>query len=602
MNTLTSKRITIIFLILAILVLGWMVYQLRFADRISTSQNPAVVQEAISQYLKSKETLTPAVATVLDTNLTLKSFSDAVFKDIPNSVNVFPKDILRTSTTGRAVIENPQGTVDVLDYNSELAIQDKTTEEGSSRFLKGGSVWTRTEKVLGQGEFHEMETQNAVAVIRGTSFGVMYAQSLTTVIITRGKVGVIPVNLTTRVRAYDKEVIVSAGNKATVNDAGEIVVTPISKADKKMPWFMFNAKNEIQPAAQSAVTPQLARVEPVMSEASETNQSDLSLNSPVGVGGASDIVSDQIQPEPEPRRRRSRGSSNSRQEVITQAATTTESVATLTDTATSTDTVSPPLASTFNTVFDTLQSTSSTSTNSTSLPGTPQATTTTSTSTDTTQGSAVSTSSPQTDSPQATSTSTDPTVPTEPAATSTTATSTDTATTTEPIIPTEPTATSTQATSTQATSTPSVGSLITIFAAGTQGGELYPTMELLLDDVVVQTYEGVQGDPQQRMFEQFTYQHSTTTELSRIKIRYPVDFYEAPTNDRNLAVDKIKIDDAEYETEASTTFGTGILAPDGSCISGHHSTEWLYCAGYFQYGVDEPEPQISNSDNNNVQP
>lgn len=55
--------------------------------------------------------------------------------------------------------------------------------------------------------------------------------------------------------------------------------------------------------------------------------------------------------------------------------------------------------------------------------------------------------------------------------------------------------------------------------------------------------------------------------------------------DRNLTVDRIRIDGATYETEAPTVFSVGSQDPTNFCGPGYQQHETLYGNGYFQYAA-----------------
>ncbi|WKN32535.1 right-handed parallel beta-helix repeat-containing protein [Porifericola rhodea] len=120
-------------------------------------------------------------------------------------------------------------------------------------------------------------------------------------------------------------------------------------------------------------------------------------------------------------------------------------------------------------------------------------------------------------------------------------------------------------------------SVLTIFAAGKSG---YETMELKVDGQVVKTWTGVGGNVYDPIFEEYVYEHVGNLEPKQIQITYVNE--NGPQPYTGLRVDKININGVEYETEASTTYGSGILV-DGVCKEGFLETESLDCGGYFKY-------------------
>lgn len=110
-----------------------------------------------------------------------------------------------------------------------------------------------------------------------------------------------------------------------------------------------------------------------------------------------------------------------------------------------------------------------------------------------------------------------------------------------------------------------------------------PTMQLLINDQVVQTWENVTGSYSSRNFTKYTYTSSNSTTVNDIKVAFTND---SSTND--LFVDKIVVNGQTYESEAPNTFSTGVFK-DGSCQSsgGYFSSERLSCNGYFQYDLEQ---------------
>lgn len=113
-------------------------------------------------------------------------------------------------------------------------------------------------------------------------------------------------------------------------------------------------------------------------------------------------------------------------------------------------------------------------------------------------------------------------------------------------------------------------SQVTVFAEGSPAAGVYPTMDLYLKGVIVKRWSGVTGG-----IKQYSYTHSGALTRSDIRVEFSND---AVINgqDRNLRVDKIRLNSTEYQSEASTTYTT-------SCATGYLRREMLWCNGYFQY-------------------
>lgn len=182
-----------------------------------------------------------AVATTIKQNLLVKSGARTDFEPILTSMDVYQGDTLMTEETGRGVVESNNGTVTVLDYTSQMTIKDEDTSGmHTSNYLSFGNIWARVQKVFDKGEFYEIETQNAVAVVRGTSFGVYILINGTKLVVKEGAVGFIPVDVKTRQRHYELEQIIPSGSKGTIGTDGKIVVSKLTKTDLNDPWFIFN--------------------------------------------------------------------------------------------------------------------------------------------------------------------------------------------------------------------------------------------------------------------------------------------------------------------------------------------------------------------------
>jgi len=119
-------------------------------------------------------------------------------------------------------------------------------------------------------------------------------------------------------------------------------------------------------------------------------------------------------------------------------------------------------------------------------------------------------------------------------------------------------------------------STVDVFAAGETGRESF---FLLLDGEVVETVDAVGGDFENRDFQKFSFQFDQDVTADQISIEFFNDFVDADGNDNNLFVDKIAIDGQEFETEAPTTFHTGLVSGDQVLDAGFLETEVLNING-----------------------
>lgn len=93
-------------------------------------------------------------------------------------------------------------------------------------------------------------------------------------------------------------------------------------------------------------------------------------------------------------------------------------------------------------------------------------------------------------------------------------------------------------------------------------------------------------------FAEYTHFFNGTIPANRIRVRFTNDVLP----NRDLEVDYIRVADKTYQTEASTTWATGIWNQANGCNnSGYLRKQLLPCKGYFQYdagGTSNPEISI----------
>jgi hypothetical protein len=235
-NNGSKKNRKVIILLIVLICLGLIYY---------FSKTPATQSPSLST------TPTKAgIATTLQKNLEIKNVVNATFLPIATSSTVYQGDTLKTGSVGRGIVETENGTITTLDYLSEMTIVGgNASGTQSSGFLASGNLWARVKKVFDKGEFYEIETQNAVAVVHGTSFGLYARATSTTLVVAEGVVGIFPVDSVSRIRHPELEKKVPAGSKATVDIHGVILVSKISEKDARDSWYLVN-----NPRASNSVT------------------------------------------------------------------------------------------------------------------------------------------------------------------------------------------------------------------------------------------------------------------------------------------------------------------------------------------------------------
>ncbi len=198
-------------------------------------------------------TTSPIVVSTLNPDVSLKATSDFVFKKIGDSATTTSGTSLKTDAQGRALIDTGSAHKTLVDYNSQIVLANSSGIDGTNQTsiaLITGAIWSRLEKIFDKGEFYEIRTDNAVAIVRGTSFGMWFNQGTTTLIVTEGQVAFASLDDAGH-SIPNSEVLVVAGQKATRGGKGNIIVTFISTQDKKLPWFIYNNQTSNKPVSPS---------------------------------------------------------------------------------------------------------------------------------------------------------------------------------------------------------------------------------------------------------------------------------------------------------------------------------------------------------------
>lgn len=207
----------------------------------------ALYQSSRTEVVPSQpeETATTTASTITVTTLAKEVFisqkSSLDVLKVEKSATTSTGSTVRTSATGRALLETSQKKI-VLDHDTQITIPAENNAQVSSIVLLGGSIWSRVEKIFEKGEYYEIQTQNTVAAVRGTSFNVKYVNGVTTVLVDTSAVAVTPIDPATGARLEEKTVIIPEGKKAVVDAKGSAVVSDITVADKANEWYQFNAK------------------------------------------------------------------------------------------------------------------------------------------------------------------------------------------------------------------------------------------------------------------------------------------------------------------------------------------------------------------------
>ena len=119
------------------------------------------------------------------------------------------------------------------------------------------------------------------------------------------------------------------------------------------------------------------------------------------------------------------------------------------------------------------------------------------------------------------------------------------------------------------------GSVIKMNVRGDTGDEKF---NLLIDGEVVQTYDATTE------LSEFRFVANEVVSVDQIRVEFINDFYD-PANgiDRNLIVSSVRVNDQLFQTEAPSTFSTGVFRAGEGIVSGFNETEILSTNGFFQY-------------------
>ena len=159
-------------------------------------------------------------------------------------------------------------------------------------FLNSGKSWSKVQKVFKDNESYEIETQNAVAIVRGTSFGVYIKNGTTYLVVSEGSVFFVPVDKNTRERFLNRGVIVTASKKAYIDKNGNVVLGPITEMDTKDSWYIYNNKSDILlPTATSSDSQIKKSYSNYENNQNQNKTYDSYYSSPGGGGGGSSSIS-----------------------------------------------------------------------------------------------------------------------------------------------------------------------------------------------------------------------------------------------------------------------------------------------------------------------
>ena len=169
--------------VLVILGLGTGVYLL------STSKTSTIVTPEVSVSNNGGSGLSDLV--VLAPEVFIKNLGDTDFVRIEKQAKVEEGSEVKTSSTGRATVRFPNGTISNLTKDTSIILKELSIDGNKSRIeILAGGIWSKIENILGKGDVYEIETENMVASVRGTVFASKFVSHISSIYVLENKVGV----------------------------------------------------------------------------------------------------------------------------------------------------------------------------------------------------------------------------------------------------------------------------------------------------------------------------------------------------------------------------------------------------------------------------
>lgn len=124
-------------------------------------------------------------------------------------------------------------------------------------------------------------------------------------------------------------------------------------------------------------------------------------------------------------------------------------------------------------------------------------------------------------------------------------------------------------------------STVDIMAAGATNQE---TIQLKIDDVVVQTWDNVGGNADSGEFVKLSYQADQPISADRVSVAFVNDLYSPEQGiDRNVRIKGISIDGEMKETISSRVFSTGTWTAADGVAPGFRYSDYLHSNGEFKF-------------------
>ena len=221
-----SRSILILVVMLVVVGVGWWFWSLgnvKAADNIPTSH-----------------------ITIVHPIVEWKQHGQTHWLTLTKDTEISAGDEIKTDSNGSAEIHWGERGITRLDPNTDLVIDSApdpdhyVTNVSINLHLTSGRVWSRMLKLLDLDSQVSVRTDDVVATVRGTAFGVrLGVDGLTDVLVTDSQVGVRPVNQPT-----EEEHVVASGEVGTFLKTAEAMKMQMRVMTKQDTWGTDNATKD----------------------------------------------------------------------------------------------------------------------------------------------------------------------------------------------------------------------------------------------------------------------------------------------------------------------------------------------------------------------
>jgi hypothetical protein len=165
-----------------------------------------------------------------------------------------------SDATGRAIVHFADGSLARVGADTEFILETGSYDESKKTLtvamqLVNGRIWSRIIELATPASLWEIKTANAVAVVRGTAFGIEYKNGISRVIGSENKVTVIPIDPKTNKRLEEAAVIITPGTFVEVTKDGASPIRNTPQEIKEDDWIKEAQENTKQQAAPEAKRP-----------------------------------------------------------------------------------------------------------------------------------------------------------------------------------------------------------------------------------------------------------------------------------------------------------------------------------------------------------